>query len=83
MIALTHNTGLGCEEIFSPKPSTTTQAHELPVTNLCASGPSAKRDGGFYNCSDGSWVVDYSKCCECYLFCDIASYAPSMKETEL
>jgi hypothetical protein len=33
--------------------------------NLCASGESKERDGGSYNCSDGSWFVKNSKCCEC------------------
>ena len=33
--------------------------------NLCASGESKERDGGSYNCADGSWFVKNSKCCEC------------------
>ena len=41
------------------------QAHELPVKNLCPDTPSVsvERDGGIYDCSDGSWVAKDSECC--------------------
>lgn len=41
------------------------QAHELPVVDQCNQyNLTAERYGGIYDCTDGSWVLADSSCCE-------------------
>ena len=60
---------LGCATrslAFTPTLTFNQQAHELPVVDLCHMHKDLKesRYDGIYNCSDGSWVLANSSCCE-------------------